>query len=62
MKQTQIIRLILAVLPLIRFGEVGQRFDKEFLTTGQFDVATYDTLFNNSPEGTPLRDKARAEG
>jgi hypothetical protein len=43
-------------------GEVGQRFGKEFLATGKFDVPTYDILFDNSPEGAALRDKARAAG
>jgi 3-hydroxyisobutyrate dehydrogenase-like beta-hydroxyacid dehydrogenase len=47
-------------IALIGFGEVGQRFGKEFLAAGQFDVATYDILFNNSPEGTALREAARA--
>jgi 3-hydroxyisobutyrate dehydrogenase-like beta-hydroxyacid dehydrogenase len=46
-------------IALIGFGEVGQRFGKEFLATGRFDVATYDIFFNNSPEGAVLRDKAR---
>lgn len=47
-------------IALIGFGEVGQRFGREFRETGRFDVATYDLLFNNSPEGAALRDKARA--
>src|SRR5579862_5382287 len=47
-------------IALIGFGEVGQRFGAEFLATGRFDVATYDILFNNSPEGAALREKARA--
>jgi 3-hydroxyisobutyrate dehydrogenase-like beta-hydroxyacid dehydrogenase len=47
-------------IALIGFGEVGQRFGREFLATGLFDVSTYDILFNNSPEGAALRDKARA--
>ncbi len=47
-------------IALIGFGEVGQRFGREFLQTGHFDVATYDILFNNSPEGAALRDKARS--
>lgn len=47
-------------IALIGFGEVGQRFGREFLETGKFSVSTYDILFNNSPEGAALRDKARA--
>ena len=47
-------------IALIGFGEVGQRFGCEFLATGLFDVATYDFLFNNSPEGATLREKTRA--
>lgn len=47
-------------IALIGFGEVGQRFGREFLATGLFDVSTYDILFNNSAEGAALRDKARA--
>lgn len=47
-------------IALIGFGEVGQRFGREFLATGLFDVATYDILFNNSPAGAALREKARA--
>ena len=47
-------------IALIGFGEVGQRFGREFRETGCFDVATYDLLFNQSPEGAALRDKARA--
>ena len=27
---------------LIGFGEVGQRFGREFRETGRFDIATYD--------------------
>jgi len=46
-------------IALIGFGEVGQRFGSEFLATGKFDVATYDILFNNSPAGAALREKAR---
>ena len=37
-------------IALIGFGEVGQRFGKEFLATGRFDAVTYDILFNNSSE------------
>lgn len=47
-------------IALIGFGEVGQRFGREFRDTGRFDVATFDILFNNSAEGAALRDKARA--
>lgn len=47
-------------IALIGFGEVGQRFGREFLATGLFDVATYDILFNNSPAGAALRETARA--
>jgi 3-hydroxyisobutyrate dehydrogenase-like beta-hydroxyacid dehydrogenase len=47
-------------IALIGFGEVGQRFGRKFLATGRFDVATYDILFNNSPEGAARRDEARA--
>jgi len=47
-------------IALIGFGEVGQRFGREFRETGRFAVAAYDILFNNSPEGAALRDKARA--
>jgi 3-hydroxyisobutyrate dehydrogenase-like beta-hydroxyacid dehydrogenase len=47
-------------IALIGFGEVGQRFGKDFLATGMFDVATYDILFNNSPEGAALHETARA--
>jgi 3-hydroxyisobutyrate dehydrogenase-like beta-hydroxyacid dehydrogenase len=46
-------------IALIGFGEVGQRFGREFLATGLFDVATYDILFNNSPAGAALREQAR---
>ncbi len=46
-------------IALIGFGEVGQRFGREFLATGRFEVATYDILFNNSAEGAALRDRAR---
>src|SRR3974390_465895 len=46
-------------IALIGFGEVGQRFGAEFLATGLFDVATYDILFDNSPAGAALREKAR---
>jgi 3-hydroxyisobutyrate dehydrogenase-like beta-hydroxyacid dehydrogenase len=46
-------------IALIGFGEVGQRFGRDFLATGQFALATYDILFNNSAEGAGLRDKAR---
>ena len=46
-------------IALIGFGEVGQRFGTEFLATGRFDVATYDILFNNSPAGAALRERAR---
>lgn len=49
-------------LALIGFGEVGQLFGREFLATGRFDVATFDILFDNSPAGAALRDKARALG
>lgn len=48
-------------IALIGFGEVGQRFGREFRETGKFDIATYDILFNNSAEGAALRDKARAQ-
>lgn len=48
-------------IALIGFGEVGQRFGREFRETGKFDIATYDILFNNSAEGATLRDKARAQ-
>ena len=47
-------------IALIGFGEVGQRFGREFLATGLFEVATYDILFNNSPTGAGLREQARA--
>jgi 3-hydroxyisobutyrate dehydrogenase-like beta-hydroxyacid dehydrogenase len=47
-------------IALIGFGEVGRRFGREFLETGKFSVATYDILFNNSPAGAALREKARA--
>lgn len=47
-------------IALIGFGEVGQRFGREFLATGRFDVSTYDILFDNSPQGAALRDAARA--
>lgn len=47
-------------IALIGFGEVGQRFGREFLATGHFDISTYDILFNNSPAGAALREKARA--
>ena len=46
-------------IALIGFGEVGQRFGREFLATGLFDVATYDILSNNSPAGAALREAAR---
>src|SRR3974390_2441592 len=46
-------------IALIGFGEVGQRFGREFLATGRFRVSTYDILFKNSPTGAALRDKAR---
>jgi len=46
-------------IALIGFGEVGQRFGREFLATGRFDISTYDILFNNSPAGAALREKAR---
>jgi 3-hydroxyisobutyrate dehydrogenase-like beta-hydroxyacid dehydrogenase len=46
-------------IALIGFGEVGQRFGREFLETGKFSVSTYDILFNNSPAGAALREKAR---
>lgn len=49
-------------IALIGFGEVGQRFGREFAETGKFQLATYDILFNNSPQGAALRDKARALG
>jgi 3-hydroxyisobutyrate dehydrogenase-like beta-hydroxyacid dehydrogenase len=47
-------------IALIGFGEVGQRFGTELLATGRFTVATYDILFNNSPAGAALREKARS--
>jgi 3-hydroxyisobutyrate dehydrogenase-like beta-hydroxyacid dehydrogenase len=47
-------------IALIGFGEVGQRFGREFLEAGKFSVATYDILFNNSASGTALRETARA--
>ena len=46
-------------LALIGFGEVGQRFGREFVASGAFEVATYDILFNNSAEGAALRETAR---
>ncbi len=46
-------------IALIGFGEVGQRFGREFRATGRFDVATYDILFNNSADGAALRTKTR---
>jgi hypothetical protein len=46
-------------IALIGFGEVGQRFGAEFLATGRFDVATYEILSNDSPDGAARRDKAR---
>src|SRR5215469_2802751 len=46
-------------IALIGFGEVGQRFGREFLATGLFDVAAYDILFDNSPAGAALRETAR---
>ncbi len=46
-------------IALIGFGEVGQRFGREFLATGRFAVSTYDILFDNSAAGTALREKAR---
>src|ERR1700756_1285117 len=46
-------------IALIGFGEVGQRFGREFLATGRFRVSTYDILFNNSAAGAALREKAR---
>jgi 3-hydroxyisobutyrate dehydrogenase-like beta-hydroxyacid dehydrogenase len=49
-------------IALIGFGEVGQLFGRELLATGSFEVATFDILFDNSAEGTALRDKARVLG
>jgi len=51
--------LILAVSASSAWARSASAAAKNSSLPAKFDFATYDILFNNSPEGTALRDKAR---